>query len=351
MRKITLEDLEHLAIGAAILGSGGGGNPKYNHLITRHMMETYGPVHLKTSEELTEEDVVAPVAFMGAPLVGLEKIASGKEFPAIFHAMEKEIGKRPSCIMPAEIGGANAFTPLWVGAMLGIPVLDGDLIGRAFPELQMSTTSIHQISASPAFLADCLGNHVVINAKDPHSVERIARHNAMAMGSRAGVSLYLMNKSQVEKAHVKGSLSYAITLGKVIEEAKKNKKNPTEALLKQTNGTRLISGTIVDVDQKVERGFLMGCAKITSSEKEVKLLYQNEYLAAYQEGQLSGCTPDILMLMEVGTGTPVTSDALRYGIRVDLISFRAADIWYSEAGMNLVGPKYFGYGDQYVNRN
>lgn len=39
--------------------------------------------------------------------------------------------------MAAEVGGANSFEPLVVGAKVGLPVLDADGMGRAFPELQV----------------------------------------------------------------------------------------------------------------------------------------------------------------------------------------------------------------------
>ena len=39
--------------------------------------------------------------------------------------------------MPAETGGINSFAPLVAGANLGLPVLDADGMGRAFPELQV----------------------------------------------------------------------------------------------------------------------------------------------------------------------------------------------------------------------
>lgn len=36
-----------------------------------------------------------------------------------------------------QVGGGNCLEPLVVGSSLGLPVVDGDLMGRAFPELQV----------------------------------------------------------------------------------------------------------------------------------------------------------------------------------------------------------------------
>ena len=43
-----------------------------------------------------------------------------------------------AALMSAEIGGLNCMEPLVLGAELGIPVVDADGMGRAFPELQVN---------------------------------------------------------------------------------------------------------------------------------------------------------------------------------------------------------------------
>ena len=322
-------DLDDLARGAAILGSGGGGAPSYNLELTRQMIEAYGAPQIVSFDELKDDDLVVPIAFMGAPLAALEKIPSGEEFKAIFRALPK--GKRV-VLVPAEIGGANAFTPLWIGAMMGLPVLDGDTIGRAFPELQMSVCTLHGVSASPAYIADALGNLVKVEARDSHSIERIARQVAVSMGARALVAIYLMEGNLAKKVCIEGSISKAIELGK------------------KRDFTPLFSGTVIDVDRKIENGFLKGRAKIENGflkgsakiqgDRILELYYQNEYLLAKTDKVIAE-TPDIIMLLEQESQIPITSSSLSYGLRVDLISFKAPSIWKSPEGLALAGMEYF----------
>ena len=40
--------------------------------------------------------------------------------------------------MSGEVGGGNGLESLFVGALTGLPVVDADFMGRAFPELQVS---------------------------------------------------------------------------------------------------------------------------------------------------------------------------------------------------------------------
>lgn len=41
-----------------------------------------------------------------------------------------------AALLSFEIGGGNGIEPLVAGARMGLPVVDADLMGRAFPEMQ-----------------------------------------------------------------------------------------------------------------------------------------------------------------------------------------------------------------------
>ena len=48
--------------------------------------------------------------------------------------------------MPMEAGGVNSMLPIAAAARLGLPMVDCDGMGRAFPELQMVTFTIGGVS-------------------------------------------------------------------------------------------------------------------------------------------------------------------------------------------------------------
>lgn len=347
MKNLTIHDLEYLALGSTILGSGGGGNPVYEILMAQHEMGKYGPVRLLDVNELQPHDLIVPVGFMGAPLVSLEKLPSGREFVQLLQFLEKILGRPVTAILPAEIGGANAFAPLLVAGRLGLPVVDADTLGRAFPQLQMSSCNLMQISAAPAFLADGMGNVVMVQAADASTLERIARHVTMSMGSSCAAAIYLMDGIQAKRAVIPGTLSQAIALGRFIAEARVRSADPIIALVENGKGRLLGQGTLVDINQSIKNGFLEGTVKILSSQGIIEVLYQNEYLLARQEDRVLATTPDILMLFESESATPITSDSLRYGQRVALVGLPAPDLWKSPEGLALVGPRFFGYDVEY----
>jgi DUF917 family protein len=339
MKKLTIDDLDPLALGTAILGSGGGGDPSDGVLMARHALETYGDVTLLDPSELDPSALVVPLAFMGAPLVSIEKLPSSKELLKLITLIEETLGRPVDALMPAEIGGSNAFTPFFIAGQLDLPVVDADEIGRAFPELQMSSSNLMGISCSPAFLSDSQGNTVVIRAKNANSTEHIGRHVTVAMGSSCALALYLLEGHQVAHATVNGSISQAIALGRAVQ----NSKEPISGLLDIAGGQLLAQGMIHDIDQSIRDGFLEGTVGIG----DVELLFQNEYLLARRGKDVLGCTPDILMLLETDSGTPITSELLRYGLRVSLVCLPAPAIWQTEKGLALVGPQAFGFDAHY----
>lgn len=347
MKKFNIEQLDDLAIGSAILGSGGGGDPSYDYVMTRVQMEKSGPVPLISYSDLKDDDVIAPIGIMGAPMAEKEKFASGREFLKQFEILEKTLDRKITVVMPFEIGGGNSFVPIMVAARLGLRVLDADTMGRAFPEAQMSTCHLFGISCSPGFITDCLGNTVSIYTGDCSRLEKIGRQVAVAMGSAAAFCFYPLTGAQAKGCTIPKSISKAIAIGKVHREARLAGEDPLGAILKLCKGVCIGSGTITDIDRAISKGFLNGKVVIRNRTDTIELGFQNEYLIAKCNGQIEATTPDILTLLEHETGAPVMSESLQFGLKVNLLALPAPAMWTSAEGLSLVGPRHFGYETDY----
>ena len=66
MRKIGISDIEDIALGAALLGAGGGGDPYIGKLLAIGAVKECGEVSLIDVDELSDDDVVVPVASVGS---------------------------------------------------------------------------------------------------------------------------------------------------------------------------------------------------------------------------------------------------------------------------------------------
>src|SRR5438093_6124639 len=128
---ITLDDVEALAVGAWILGTGGGGSPYLGLLNMRRLYAEGHRVELMSPLDLADADWVAVVSNMGAPLVGQERLADSRNIARAVEIQEGLLGARFHAVMPLEIGGGNGIQPLMAAARLGLPVVDADTMGRA----------------------------------------------------------------------------------------------------------------------------------------------------------------------------------------------------------------------------
>lgn len=347
MRKLTLDNLEDLAIGSAILGAGGGGNPCYPHMSARYRIEQYGPVSLINGSELGPDKIVMPIGFMGTSLVEMEKLPGGSEYKVMFELAEKVLQKKIDAVMPFQIGGGNAFIPIAVAAQLQLPIVDADTIGRAFSGVHRTSCNLAQGCCSPAFATDCLGNSVVVYASGAGMLEKISRQITEAMGSNNAFALPPLTCNEVEKYALPKTVSKAMAMGKVLREAQKKGKDPLDAILTLCKGVYIGSGKIVDVDQRIFSGVLHGTVVIQNTREKIELDLQSEYLVAKVNDTIVATTPDILMLLEQETGTPITTELLQFGLKVNLIALPAPSLWTSPEGLALVGPRQYGYEIDY----
>jgi len=58
--QITLDNLDHFAIGATVLGTGGGGDPYIGKLMAEQAIEEHGPVDLLPPTEVPDDALVVP---------------------------------------------------------------------------------------------------------------------------------------------------------------------------------------------------------------------------------------------------------------------------------------------------
>jgi DUF917 family protein len=352
MRLITAEQLEDIALGAAVLGTGGGGDPYVGKLMAQQAVRRNGPVRLIDPDELGDDDLVIPSAMMGAPTVMLEKTPRGTEIVTAFEAIQAFLGRPATATMSCEAGGLNSTTPFVVAAELGIPLVDADMMGRAYPELQMCTPTMYGVTATPMAIADEKGNSAILNTISNRWTETFARTVTVDMGCSAMIALYSMTGKQVKEACVLRTITKIEQIGQTIREAHRRHEDPVEAVREVTGGFVVWRGKIADVARRTETGFARGDAAIAGlgefEGKTLRISFQNEFLIARTDEETLVSTPDLITVLDAETGEPITTETLRYGFRVVVLGIPCDPRWRSAAGMALVGPGYFGYETEYV---
>lgn len=340
---ITAADIGGLARGAAVLGTGGGGDPYIGALLARQALAS-GDVTVVALDEVPDDALVLFVAMMGAPTVMVEKLPSLAEVIEPVKALGIHLGRPVTHIACAEVGGVNSTIPIAAAAALGLPLVDADGMGRAFPELQMVLPTLYGVTASPLAFSDEKGNTGVLQTTDNSWTERIARVACVEMGCSVMISGFSMSGAAARQSLVAGSLSRCIEIGKRIAEAREAKTDPVAAVVELLGGRELFGGKVADVNRATTTGFARGRARIDGEGgTSLTLQFQNEHLVAEADGRVLATTPDLIMVLDGESGEPVTTEGLRYGQRVRVIAAPADERWHSDAALAMVGPGYFGY--------
>lgn len=340
---ITSAHIDGLARGAAVLGTGGGGDPYIGALLARQALAS-GDVTVVGLDEVPDDALVLFVAMMGAPTVMVEKLPSLAEVVEPVKALSVHLGRPITHIACAEVGGVNSTIPIAAAAALGLPLVDADGMGRAFPELQMVLPTLYGVTASPLAFSDEKGNTGVLQTVDNSWTERIARVACVEMGCSVMISGFSMSGSAARESLVAGSLSRCIEIGQRIAAARDEKTDPVGAVVDLLRGRELFDGKVVDVHRATTTGFARGRARIDGDAgATLTLQFQNEHLVAEADGAVLATTPDLIMVLDGESGEPITTEGLRYGQRVRVIAAPADERWHSAAALAMVGPSYFGY--------
>jgi DUF917 family protein len=355
--ELQFNQVEDLCMGAALLGAGGGGDPYLGGLMVKRELAAGRKIKIVDPQDVPDDALILPTAMMGAPTVLLEKIPSGEEVLTAFGRLQEYLGERAWGTMPTEVGGINSTIPLFVGARCGVPIIDADGQGRAFPELQMETFAIEGVAGTPMTIANEQGDFVVISTDSHSRMENIARVITIRFGGTAYFSNYPMRGHEVRRASVHNTLSLALALGHIIHNARVQHQDPFEELLRHLfekssykGGRVIFSGKVVDVRRETRAGFMWGTIRIEGLKPhlgECQLEFQNENLIASCDGELLAIVPDIIAILDAETSVPITNETLRFGQRVKVMAITVPDIMSSPKALNQFGPQAFGLKESY----
>lgn len=105
-------DLNFIATGTSILGTGGGGSSYISYLMSANALREggRGSMRVISPDKLTDDDVIALGSWYGAPSVSSERLPAGTEIPMGIDAVNKVVGVKDfRALLTLEIGGGNGY--------------------------------------------------------------------------------------------------------------------------------------------------------------------------------------------------------------------------------------------------
>ena len=339
-------------MGAVFLATGGGGDPYVPRLMAQRVIDEHGPVDLIAVEDLDDDAYVVGIGGVGAPTASLELLPSLDDAAQILEIFEEHVGRKVDAVVSFEIGGANSLIPIVAAAGRGIPVVDGDGMGRALPEAQMMTYPIAGVAPTPAVALDYEGNYATLTTGNTLTYERHIRSLAQAMGGMITTAEHPMSGAELKEAIVPDTISFSIEIGRVLREHRGNARDTFKPLQDAFDGSiygdlfHLCSGKVTDYSSRIVGGYDVGEAVIEPFDGNlppVRLSVKNEFLTAFAGDQLMASVPDLITILDFETSMPINAERLRYGQRVTVLGVGCPDFYRSETALRVVAPRCFGF--------
>jgi uncharacterized protein len=276
--------------------------------------------------------------------------------PTAAEVLSQHLGARFDAVFQAEAGGASAST-LLTAARMGIPVIDGCPSGRCLPEVQMSPFFMSGISRAPLAAVTPYGDTILVSrAHDDFRVEDLTRGLAVASSGRVTVAANALRGDVLKRHLVPGFLTKSMRLGRAAREAATLGQDPVEAVVAAGEGFLLFRGVVRRSDSKADRGFgwteanLEGIGPFAGS--SYRIYNKNENLVAWRDGKLDAAAPDLIVALDPKTGWAMRGGAVIgsfvVGEELAVVGFPSHALWRTPKAIGLVGPRYFGFEDEYV---
>jgi DUF917 family protein len=357
---------EDLARGTTFFGTGGGGDPTSGVNALLSELEQGKEIFLTDVQKLDDDDVVVCAFLMGsiAPkskealrsmeLLGLtEKLYDRKtQMARAVEELANYTGKRITAIVPVELGGSNTGVPIAVASSLNLKIVDGDFSGRAVPEIPQSTLSLSGKHFSPFSSVDPYGNICIIkNAINNPMAERIGKYLSAASFSGVTQCGYLMSGKEAKEIVIPETVSECLEVGKFIRESRESGENVLDLLVKKVNGWLLFKGTVSTKETEDKDGYYWGTYTLNGlndfSGQTFKMWFKNENHISWKNDKPFVTSPDLLIVVDMNTGEPITNTNLKITDRVGVIGIKAREIFRTDKGLDGLGPKHFGFDWSY----
>ncbi|MBA7465375.1 hypothetical protein ES707_00537 [subsurface metagenome] len=361
----TTQDVEDFVRGCALLGTGGGGDPKKGYSFLSKTLEQKGKISWIGPDKIQDDEWTVSLFYMGsiAPKDlnlanrlkehGLQ-VRVENELVKAMRELESHSGISPQYVVPGEIGGVNTPAPIAAAYELGLKVVDGDFGGgRAIPEMTQSLVSVLGHETCPLVFCDYAGSVTIVKeAPSCKMAERIGKFLSAASFGLVG-SAGIMLKGKDAKQTVKpGTLTRALEVGRVIRKARETGEDPVAATAQGLNGWILFKGEVTNKEWEDRDGYMYGHYQVMGLDEfsghQFKVWFKNENHMTWLDDTPYVMSPDIIAAVHLSDAEPITNTDIAKGDRIAVIGTSICPEYRSEKGLAVLGPRHFGFDLEYT---
>lgn len=291
---LTLDhsDIAALHHGYSLLGSGGAGEPTITALIAEHTAEW--PLTVHRVDEIDPDTSCIGLAVMGSTIMVAEKLPALDQYAGVIEAIERWLGTRADAVCNAEGAGINGFAALLPSD--GRIIVDADLVGRAFPDLDQLTLLVDGL---PGVVVACgtgpTGVTLVADAR-PADVEQVLRTATTCSGGWSTFAVGGFTVGDLRAHAVVGGTERALTLGRAHLDCAET--SDPRVIADRLGAEFLGAGRVVGIRQESGPRDLTSFQLTGSDGAVLGLVAGSEFLAVLRDGELLVSSPVIIAVLD-----------------------------------------------------
>ena len=354
MRRLNYQEAKDIQMGSSILSTGGGGDIQLGMDALEIAYKNQKDIFIMDLDELDPEEYYASVGLIGAVSDDAPIIEELDLLKHSIEVIEEHIGMPLRGIIPPEFGGITGEI-LAVGAMMGKPIIDCDCVGRAVPSMIQDTFNIVNRGAkAPISVVSMDGSFIVIDEDvDPDELEERLRKIAIASGNIAAFAVNVTQGKHIKTSTINNALSMCEKVGRARREAIDSDKNPIDSIINMTDGYELFKGQINKKSYwETKDGFTIGEIFIDGtndfSDQNFKIWMQNENLISWKNDKVYVSCPDLICILDANSLIPISNPNWNQDQVVIVLGFKSPLLWRTEKGIDLFGPRVFGYKFNFI---
>ena len=314
------EDVKAAVYGGAFFGGGGGGSINDGLKLGFETLRE-GKIKIYDVNELKDDINIITVSAVGAPAAKTSFLKPEYLVRAI--ELLQKIGVEVDGLMTSENGGFNTINGWYQSVKLNIPIIDAACDCRAHPTGLMGSLGLHRVKGYISIQSAVGGNpnenrylEIVVKGSLLKAAS-IIRKASIEAGGVVGVARNPVKLNYVKKNAAVGAVKLAIRVGREIIKTI----NSGDIYFGYRSIADMFNGDVIDeviVSEKrleAKEGFDVGYLKLKSSTDEYTVTFVNEYLTLEKKSNRIATFPDLISLIDLNSGLPISSAEIKRGMR------------------------------------
>lgn len=308
---------EAVVLGGAVLGGGGGGDIE-DGLERATLAVRLGSPVLMSLDDLDDDDLVVTASAVGAPAAA-EKFVRPVDH---IRALELLLESRPvelAGIIANENGASSGINGWLQASSMGIPMIDAPANGRAHPTGLMGAMGIHRLEGYVSVQSAAGGNpetgrYLEMVAQGKLEVTaNLIRHASVQAGGIVAVSRDPIDAAYLRTHAAPGGTSQAIKVGEAVMAARDQGPDAViRATVSVLGGEVVCQGQVAELRLETAGGYDIGLINI-AGDRPCELTFWNEFMTLELDGRREASFPDLITLLSLYSGLPVSSAEIQKG--------------------------------------